>query len=214
MPQAAAIQRFLETTRGRILALLRCSPRTVDEMAKALGLTDNAVRAHLATLERDGMARSLGVRRGPGAGKPSTVYELPAKADVVFSNAYPTVLTALIEELVHSLSAADADKLLSGVGRRLAGPHVLPPTASRQEKLRAAVRVLNSLGGAAELEEREGAATIRGCGCPLSSAVADRPETCRAVEALLSEVVGAPVRQHCQQGDRPSCCFEVNNDPG
>jgi predicted ArsR family transcriptional regulator len=84
-----------------------------------------------------------------------------------------------------------------------------PGMASRVERMRAAVGVLNALGGSAELEEGEGAAIIRGCGCPLASAVARRPETCRAVEALLSEVVGEPVRQCCRHGDRPSCCFEI-----
>ncbi|HUR93835.1 MAG TPA: ArsR family transcriptional regulator [Gemmatimonadales bacterium] len=211
MPQPPAIQRFLETTRGRILALLRCSPRTVEELATALELTDNAVRAHLATLERDGLARSLGVRRSAGAGKPSTVYDLAAGADVVFSNAYPTVLAALVEELAQRFSAEDAQNVLSGLGRRLAEPHRLPAGASREEKLRAAVKLLNNLGGSAELVAREGVAVIQGCGCPLSSAVAARPETCRAVEALLSDIVGTSVRQRCRQGDRPSCCFEVDS---
>ena len=81
MVQPISSQRFLETTRGRILGLLRCETRTVEELAQALDLTDNAVRAHLSTLERDGMVRSAGVRRGPGAGKPSTVYELPPETD-------------------------------------------------------------------------------------------------------------------------------------
>jgi predicted ArsR family transcriptional regulator len=199
----------LETTRGRILGLLRCETRTVEELAQALELTDNAVRAHFSTLERDGMVRSAGVRRGPGAGKPSTVYELPPDAEVVFSRAYPPVLAALLEELVARLPEAQADALLVGTGRRLAEPLMQPGTASRAARLQAAVGVLNALGGSAELEERNGAAIIRGCGCPLASAVARRPETCRAVEALLSEVVGVPVRQCCRHGDRPSCCFEI-----
>lgn len=209
MGQPINSQRFLETTRGRILGLLRCDARTVEELAQALELTDNAVRAHLSTLERDGMVRSAGVRRGPGAGKPSTVYELPPEAEVVFSRAYPPVLAALLEELVARLPGAQADALLVGAGRRLAEPLVPPGTASRAARLQAAVGVLNALGGSAELEERDGGAVIRGCGCPLASAVARRPETCRAVEALLSEVVGAPVRQCCRHGDRPSCCFEI-----
>ena len=209
MGQPINSQRFLETTRGRILGLLRCDARTVEELAQALELTDNAVRAHLSTLERDGMVRSAGVRRGSGAGKPSTVYELPPEAEVVFSRAYPPVLGALIEELVAQLPAAEAEALLVGTGRRLADPLRLPGTASLAARLRAAVGVLNALGGSAELEEHDGTAVIRGCGCPLASAVARRPETCRAVEALLSEVVGAPVRQCCRHGERPSCCFEI-----
>jgi predicted ArsR family transcriptional regulator len=46
---------FFESTRGRVVTLLRRSGRTVEELARELGLTDNGVRAHLATLERDGV---------------------------------------------------------------------------------------------------------------------------------------------------------------
>jgi predicted ArsR family transcriptional regulator len=209
MSQPVDNQRFLETTRGRILGLLRCETHTVEELAKALDLTDNAVRAHLSTLERDGMVRSAGVRRGPGAGKPSTVYELPPEAELVFSRAYPPVLGALLEEVVAQLPSEQLKAILVGTGRRLAEPLLPSGTASRAARLRAAVGVLNALGGAASLEEGEEGAIIRGCGCPLASAVARRPEVCRAFETLVSEVVGAPVRQCCRHGERPSCCFEI-----
>ena len=55
-------QRFLESTRGRIVTLLRGSPRTVKELATGLELTDNAVRAHLTTLERDGLVQVATLR--------------------------------------------------------------------------------------------------------------------------------------------------------
>ena len=45
---------------------------TVDELARELDLTNNGVRAHLATLERDGIVRQSGVvRRESGGGKPA-----------------------------------------------------------------------------------------------------------------------------------------------
>ena len=40
------------TTRGHIVTLLRGGERSVDELAAELGLTDNAVRAHLVILQR------------------------------------------------------------------------------------------------------------------------------------------------------------------
>ena len=51
-------QRFFSSTRGRILTLLRREKRTVEDLAGELTLTDNAVRAHLATLERDFPSRA------------------------------------------------------------------------------------------------------------------------------------------------------------
>ena len=64
MPGMQSNQRFFTSTRGRIVTLLRRASRTVDELAAALDLTDNAVRAHLATLERDGIVQQRGARRG------------------------------------------------------------------------------------------------------------------------------------------------------
>jgi predicted ArsR family transcriptional regulator len=203
------ITRFLETTRGQIVTLLRRGPRTVEELARTLDLTDNAVRAHLAPLERDGMVRQAGARRGQGAGKPATLYELHPEAEPLLSRAYAPFLSALLEEVASQLSSEQIEALLEGMGRRLAAPALPPPAANFGARLRAAVELLNSLGGAAELEERDGVHVIRGYGCPLSAAVARRPEVCRAVEALLSDVLGVRVRQCCAQGERPSCCFEV-----
>ena len=81
--------RFLETTRGQLVTLLRRGPRAVDELARALGLTDNAVRAHLATLERDGMVRQAGSPRPTGARKPATLYELQPDTETLLSRADP-----------------------------------------------------------------------------------------------------------------------------
>ena len=57
-------KRLLESTRGQILELLRTKVRTVNELADALRLTDNAVRAHLLSLERDGLVSQAENNRG------------------------------------------------------------------------------------------------------------------------------------------------------
>ena len=51
-------RRFWGSTRGRIILLLRGGSSTVNELAAALGLTDNAVRTQLISLERDGLYRA------------------------------------------------------------------------------------------------------------------------------------------------------------
>jgi predicted ArsR family transcriptional regulator len=48
-----------------VVALLRRTGFTVDELPRELDLTNNGVRAHLATLERDGIVRQSGVVRRP-----------------------------------------------------------------------------------------------------------------------------------------------------
>ncbi len=201
-------KRFRETTRGQVVGLLRRGARTVEELAQSLGVTDNAIRAHLTALERDGLVRQSGVRRSPGAGKPAAVYELAPDVEVGLSHAYAPVLVALLEELSEQLPPERTEALLRAVGRRLAAG-VPKREGTAEARARAAVALLNELGGDASLETEGGALVVRGSGCPLSAAVARRAETCGAVQSLLSEVIGSPVTQCCEGGARPRCCFRV-----
>jgi predicted ArsR family transcriptional regulator len=202
-------RRFLESTRGRIVALLRRSGRTVEELARALGLTDNGVRAHLATLERDGIVRQRGsVRRGSGGGKPAYVYELAPEAEDLFPKAYAPVLLRLLDVLSERLGPVESEGLLRVAGRGLVEGETTPSDGSRA-RLEGAVEVLNKLGGLAELEEGEEAVVIRGYSCPLAAVTPDHPEVCRMIEALIADLAGVPVRENCARGESPRCCFEV-----
>jgi len=210
MTAAGLGRRFFETTRGQIVGLLRRGRRTVEELARALGLTDNAVRNHLATLERDGLVRQDGVRRGPGAGKPAVLYELRPEAEPLFSRAYAPVLSTMLDVLVAELPPDRAAELLQQVGRRLAAATGGRASGSLDDRVRAAAAVLTSLGGEVDVVVEDGALRLRGWACPLSVAVAQRPELCRAVETLVTEIAGAPARECCEHGARPRCCFSID----
>jgi predicted ArsR family transcriptional regulator len=202
-------QKFFEGTRGKVVTLLRRGGRTVEGLARELDLTVNGVRAHLATLERDGIVRQRGsVRRGSGGGKPAYVYELTTEAEELFPKAYEPVLSQLLDVLVTQLGPEKSEALLRSVGRRIAEGQTVPADGARGG-LEAAVGVLNELGGLAELEVRDGSFVIRGYSCPLAGVAPDHPEVCRMAETLLTELAGVPVYEHCDRGERPRCCFEV-----
>ncbi len=197
-------ERLLGSTRGRVITLLRRRERTVNELADELGLTDNAVRTHLAALERDGLVALVGVRRA--IGKPAHVFALTPDADSLFPRAYGVVLRTLLDALRRSLPPAQVDALIAETGRQLAAPfpRVDGGLADRAE---AAVAALSALGGVAEARVEGALATIRGFGCPLREAVDDHPEVCRIAAALLSEIVGREVTECCDRGEAPSCRF-------
>ena len=201
-------QKFLESTRGRIVTLIRRASRTVDDLAQELDLTDNGVRAHLAVLERDGLVRQRGsVRRG-GGGKPAYVYELTPQAEDLFPKAYEPVLRRLLDVLSEREGEEKSEALLRAVGGRLVEERDLPADDTRA-RLEVAAEVLNELGGLAELEEHDGGFVIRGYSCPLAGVTPDHPEVCRMVETLIAELAGVPVRERCDRGERPRCCFEI-----
>jgi predicted ArsR family transcriptional regulator len=205
--------RFFESTRGRIVDLLRRQRRTVDELAKALGLTDNAVRLHLIALERDSIVRAIGVRREGAVGKPATFYEVTAEAEPQYSRAYLPFLTALLATLGDRLTSDDLRDLMREVGHRLAG--TAPATAEDLlARTELASGILNALGGITTVERDGESLRIQGCGCPLAVAVTERQEVCASVQTMLADVIGAPVAECCDRSDRPRCRFEVAGTSG
>jgi predicted ArsR family transcriptional regulator len=198
-------QRFFASTRGQVVTLLRQGHATVEDLARALGLTDNAVRAHLAALERDGMVVQSGLRRGTG--KPAFAYALTPDAERFFPKAYGTLLRLILDALSERLPPQAFDDLLRDVGRRLASGQPAPVGDLRARVERAAV-LLGELGGLATIEEVDGGYVIQGCSCPLAAVVEGHPETCVLAETLLADVIGAPVRQTCDP-DGPRCRFEI-----
>jgi predicted ArsR family transcriptional regulator len=202
-------QRFFQSTRGRIVTMLRRSKCTVEDLARALDLTDNGVRAHLAVLERDGIVVQRGsLRRTSGGGKPAYVYELTQEGEELFPKAYEPTLGRLLDVLCERLGPEESEALLRSVGRRLAEEHSRRADGAHA-RLEMAVEVLNELGGLAELEERDGALVIQGYSCPLGGVTPEHPEVCRMAEALVAEVAGVSVQEQCERGERPRCCFEV-----
>jgi predicted ArsR family transcriptional regulator len=199
-------QRFFASTRGQIVALLRRTSRTVEELAAALGLTDNAVRTHLASLERDGLVRRGGARRG--GGKPAFLYDLTPEAERLYPKVYGAVLHRLLDVLTERLGPAEVLDLLRETGRRLLAG-MPAPAGDRRARAGAAVALLNSWGGLAEVEEHDDGIVIQGYRCPLAEALPGHPEICTLAEELVSEMVGAPVREVCERGEFPRCRFAI-----
>ncbi len=202
-------KRFFESTRGQIVTILRGAPCTVEELAKKLSLTDNAVRAHLATLERDGLARQSGLRRGPR--KPHFTYVLTEQADKLFPKAYDALLNQLIAVLKTRLSPPEIEAVLREVGRTMAADAPAANGGNLEKRLQIASKVLDAIGGATEVVILEDKAVIQSSGCPLAAAVTVHPEVCGLAEALVEEIVKAPVEEHCDRTNRPKCRFEISH---
>ena len=194
------------TTKSQIVTLLRRSGLTANEIAARLGLTHNAVRGHLATLLREGLVREGGRQRG--VSRPAVVYEIVPEAEAAFSKAYIPFVANLLRVLRERVPQTELDETMRLVGRRFAAewPRLRGDLAERVE---AGSTLLEELGALNTVERSDGGFRIRGHGCLLSAAVHGRPEVCRVMESLLTELLEAPVRECCERGERPRCCFEV-----
>lgn len=208
MEDSAWRSRLLESTRGQILERLRTHDCTVNDLAAELKLTDNAVRAHLVSLERDGLIRQSGTQ--PGFRKPHAVYGLTKQAEQIFPKAYGPLLDLVVTVFTSNLSERELRAGMRDIGRRVAQEH-LPEVKgkSREERIQAALKILKDLGGAATFQKTERKHLIRGNGCPLAALTANHPAACLIAESLLSRVIGVPVKQRCIHNGTASCCFEV-----
>jgi len=200
--------RFLGSSRGKIVQLLRRAGRSVNELAAALGLTDNAVRANLAQLEQDGLVKQEG--RRSGYRKPESMFDITPEAEGLFARACAPVLGTLLSTLEATLSEQELDARLRELGHRLAEPHLEAMSRlAPKQRVRKTLQVLEELGGLAELQQRDGTTYVRGFGCPFSQVVAEHPKLCVAAEVLVSDLLGQEVREQCDRGERSKCCFRI-----
>ncbi|HEU0173262.1 MAG TPA: ArsR family transcriptional regulator [Blastocatellia bacterium] len=207
-------ERFFDSTRGRIVSLLRSESRTVNELAEELDLTDNAVRAHLLTLERDGLVKQGGIQRGRR--KPHFAYELTTEAESLFPKSYDMALNVLLSVLKERMTPETLGDVLKEVGREVgrkaAAAHMPANTQGSNllAKVEAAAKVLEALGGAPRLVKEGDKIIIQSGGCPFATAVESHPEMCSVAETLVAQITGGRVREKCDNTDvPPRCSFEV-----
>jgi len=207
MAQTKFDERFFESTRGRIVLSLRGGDRTVNELADEIGITDNAVRAHLLALERDGIATQKGTTKG--FRKPHFVYGLSEDARHLFPVAYDSLLNRLLAGFKKNLSPSAFLRTLREVGAGIGQARGDAGAKGREERLNAAVSTLAELGGAASVIHEKDKVLIASNCCPFADVVAEHPEVCKVAESLVAEITGEDVVERCDRTGLPKCRFEI-----
>ena len=197
------LQRLTGATKLRILDMLIRSEHTVQEIAEDLGISTNAVRGHVASLQRDGLIIESG-RRETG-GKPAMTYALSDDADELFPKAYAFVLVQLLNRIEERLGSRGLRELLRDVGKRTP-----PATGSPEERVEAAAELLRSIGGNVEVRRTPDGFRLVGFSCPLGAVVRAEPRVCRLAESLVRTTTSGRVREVCERDGRPRCAFEIS----
>ncbi len=201
-------ERFFESTRGRIVTLMRNSRRTVNDLADELGLSDNAIRAHLSTLERDGLVRPGGTIKG--FRKPHSVFQLTDEARHIFPKSYDSLFNRLLDVLKQQMPQESLTAIFQEVGAIVAGARPKFDTTTIDERVDEALSSLAGLGGAAIAVKEDGHILIKSESCPFADAVAEHPEVCKIPESMIGEIVGQPVTETCDRTATPKCRFVIN----
>jgi predicted ArsR family transcriptional regulator len=200
-------ERFFHSTRGRIVHLLKQSAKTVNDLAAALELTDNAVRAHLLSLERDRLVESAGTIKG--VRKPHVVYRLTDDARKRFPRAYDSLLNRLLDVIKQRLPKGGLMSVLSEVGSRIGQSKDVAENSPIAERVDIALKSLEEIGGAAEATVEGDKILIRSESCPFAEAVIEHPEVCKVAESLVGEIVGQKTTETCDRTASPKCRFVI-----
>lgn len=202
------LKRLLAGSRGRILDELRRAPATISDLTGRLTLSANAVRSHLAALERDGIVVPES-RQRQGVGKPAHLYRLTTEARSLTPKAYDAMLDVVLDVVRERTGPDGYAEILNGAADRLAGARRLPD-ASFDERLADVRSLLASVGAQVEVERVGDRMRLRGTDCPLASMVATHPELCGVLAGVIARRLGVAVNDCCDRtATLPRCCFEA-----
>jgi DeoR family transcriptional regulator, suf operon transcriptional repressor len=202
--------RFLQTTRGKIVtALRRRHSASAVDLAGEFGLSPNAVRQQLLTLERDGYVSERAVRRGPT--KPTLEYSLTPGAADLFPQHYDRMLNAVLRGVKESLGADALSTVIEGIGQRAAVKFGDRMTASDAPGRAAELAtILRENGVEADVIDLGATIELREHNCPYGKTVGEHPEVCSIIHTVLRETVSADstqVESIATGGD--ACRFEI-----
>lgn len=115
-----------------------------------------------------------------------------------------------------ALAAHEVETLLRLTGKRLAADLTRAKRVAGTVNARAAAasEMLNEHLGAMTHVEGNGGIVFRGAGCPLAALTGKHRGVCLALETVVAEIVGVPVRECCDREARPRCCFEIQKGHG
>lgn len=203
-------ERFFASTRGRIAAALRRrrSASAVD-LAQELELSPNAIRQHLASLQREGLVSERPVRRGKT--KPTHEFSLTAEGERLFPQRYDVLLNAVLREIREIGGDAAVRQIFERMGRRSA-EKIAARTADVTGEARVGklVDLLREHGVEADYNAEGKAYVIREHNCPYAETVKEHPQVCSVIHSVLGDLFPAGSRQtdSLATGDE-ACRFEV-----
>lgn len=180
-------------TRGEILNIIkRQGQATIPELAKKLGIAPNAVRGHMAILEKVDLVTFQWEKQKRG--RTIKIYKLSERAEGKFPKRYDH----LIEELIIELAAQDGpeklQKLVRSMARRWAGGleeqlEGLPP----EKALHKIVKHLDLGGMIASLKNEEGYYSLSVFNCVYRQTAMRHREICTIIPTLIHELTGDDV---------------------
>jgi len=197
---------FSELRTDLLVALRKEQPLTATALATRFGLTPNALRRHLKTLQDAGLVRFIRVARGVGG--PGYEYSLTEQGEQLFPRAYASPLADALE-IVRSEQGSEGVVRIFRRHWEAIAEAAAPTLAdlSFAERARALASMLTASGYMAESESPSPTeARIREHNCAVREIAQRFPEVCRAETAFIEEILGTPVERQSHMMHGCSAC--------
>jgi predicted ArsR family transcriptional regulator len=184
---------------------------TVDELAGELGITRNAVRQHLSSLEGDGLVK-LGDSRPSGGGRPQHLYVLTDKGKECFPRHYSWFAQLLVESIARETGEQGLRDRLEAMGENVAEQLTRQhaPLKNQKDKAQALTAVMQQLGYDASVAEKSGHPVIEADNCVFHTLAMQNPEVCHFDLALMAKFTGSEIdHEQCMARGEHVCRFKL-----
>ena len=200
------------TASMRIVKLLVGNPpQTVVDLVRAAGVTRTAVTEQLNELVAAGFVERTS-QRLPGRGRPRHLYTTTnAALLLLFANSQRLVVPAIWRAIEDIGGSELSQKVLGQVSHALAEHYNRKITAEQpDQRLLQMTALLREEGTLVEVIEEDGQIAMYKRSCPFISMLDEARSVCCVDQAMMTAVVGRPVRRtSCRHDGDPCCTFEI-----
>jgi len=181
---------------------------TIDALVEKLGITRNAVRQHLTTLERDGHVARSGVR--PTGGRPQLLYVLTEAGAEQFTRRYSWFADLLVGLLKSTIGGEDLRHRLERLGADAAD--ALRQDKNTNPRLGARLAVLSEamrqLGYETDPEVQNRGKDVVARNCIFHQLAVAHPEVCAFDLGFMSRFADAKIEHvECMARGQHVCRF-------
>ena len=185
---------------------------TIDDLAKELGITRNAVQQHTLALEKGGYIEK-GELTATG-GRPSQVYVLSKKGIDLFPKQYSWFSELLLNSIKSQVGSEGLQAKMHEIGSNLA-QNLKPKLAglSFPEKIKEVSRIMRELGFETEVAEGNDDVppSIKAHNCIYHHLANEFEEVCQLDRSLLESLLDSEIdHEECIIKGGESCKFKIN----
>jgi DeoR family suf operon transcriptional repressor len=182
---------------------------SVDELAKALGISRTGVQQHFVALERDGYIKKSTLNKT--AGRPVTIYVITDKGNNVFPKQYAWFSELILSDLQQEIGAERFKAYMQKLGGKLADKLQSKFEGKNlNERVDQLTLIMADLGFQMKVDMTGESTSIQACNCIYHDLAQKHHEICDFDLALMSSLLDKEVEQlSCMAKGDCNCSFRV-----